>query len=219
MLRYFLLGTHYRSPLDFSDQGLLEAKNAANGFYDLFTRLKESEGKAMADKGLMEAIERCRAAFRAAMDDDFNTPVAIAELQRLKGDVNKFMGQGLSTEARKIVREEFRSLGNNLGLFQLDKWQFGPFVVPIGQVTETSLVQPITVGKAKTIGQVTESDTALPITVRSPMTDAEIEKSLQERDEARKQKNFKRADEIRQFLASHGIAIEDKPDGTSRWKR
>ena len=54
MLRYFLLGTHYRSPLDFSDQSLLEAKNAVDGFYDLFMRLQESEEKATADKGLME---------------------------------------------------------------------------------------------------------------------------------------------------------------------
>ena len=47
----------------------------------------------------------------------------------------------------------------------------------------------------------------------------EIDSKLVERNEARKQKNFKKADEIRQFLASHGIVIEDKPDGTSRWKR
>jgi cysteinyl-tRNA synthetase len=51
------------------------------------------------------------------------------------------------------------------------------------------------------------------------MTDAEIDEKLVERNEARKQKNFTKADEIRQFLASHGIVIEDKPDGTSRWKR
>jgi cysteinyl-tRNA synthetase len=47
----------------------------------------------------------------------------------------------------------------------------------------------------------------------------EIELKVAERNEARKQKDFKKADEIRQFLASHGIVIEDKPDGTSRWKR
>ena len=47
----------------------------------------------------------------------------------------------------------------------------------------------------------------------------EIELKVVERNEARKQKNFKKADEIRQFLASHGIVIEDKPDGTSRCKR
>ena len=100
MLRYFLLGTHYRSPLDFSDQSLLEAKNAANGFYDLFVRLKESEERTTADKELMEAIERCKVAFHQAMDDDFNTSVAIAELQRLKSDVNKLLSQGRSEERR-----------------------------------------------------------------------------------------------------------------------
>ena len=46
------------------------------------------------------------------MDDDFNTPVAIAALQGLRSDVNKLLAEGLSTEARKIAREEFRSLGN-----------------------------------------------------------------------------------------------------------
>jgi len=51
------------------------------------------------------------------------------------------------------------------------------------------------------------------------LTDEVIEGKLVERNEARKQKDFKKADEIRQSLASHGIVIEDKPDGTSRWKR
>jgi cysteinyl-tRNA synthetase len=51
------------------------------------------------------------------------------------------------------------------------------------------------------------------------ITDEVIEEKLVERNEARKQKDFKKADEIRQFLASCGIVIEDKPDGTSRWKR
>jgi len=199
ILRYFLLTNHYRSPLDFSDQALREAKNALDGFYDLFKRLTESGGRATADKGLMEAIERCRSAFRKAMDDDFNTPVAIAELQRLRSDVNKLLDQGLSTEARQIARKEFRSLGNNLGLFQMDKWQFRPLVVPVGQATET--------------------DTALPITVKSVLTDSEIEKMSRERSEARSRKDFKRADEIRKLLTSHSIIIEDKPDGTTRWKR
>lgn len=185
MLRYFLLGTHYRSPLDFSDQGLLEAKNAANGFYDLFMRLKESEDQATADKGLMEAIERCKVAFRSAMDDDFNTSVAIAELQRLKSDVNRLLNQGLSTEARKQAREGFRSLGKVLGLFNLDKWHYT-------LKSESGHYQ---------------------------ISDSEIDLKVAERNEARKQKDFKKADEIRQFLASHGIVIEDKPDGTSRWKR
>ncbi|MGH7146734.1 MAG: cysteine--tRNA ligase [Nitrospiraceae bacterium] len=210
MLRYFLLGTHYRSPLDFSDQSLSEAKNAANGFYDLFARLKESEDRATADKGLMEAIERCKMAFREAMDDDFNTSVAIAELQRLKSDINKLLSQGLSTEARKIAREEFRSLGNVLGLFQLDKWQFaeplppGKFITAMQEAGQHYKPSGSSVWSPAQGGSI---------------SDEEIEEKRRERDEARKQKDFKKADEIRQFLSSHGIVIEDKPDGTSRWKR
>lgn len=184
ILRYFLLSTHYHGPLDFSDHALKEAKQALNGFYDLFARLAEPGGTMPASEGLSQAIERCRAAFRAAMDDDFNTPVAIAELQRLRSDVNRLLDQSLSTDARKIARHEFRSLGRVLGLFQLDTWQF------------------------KTVEQ--EGDA---------ITDALIEAKVHERNEARRKKDFKRADEIRQYLADHGIIIEDKPDGTSRWKR
>jgi cysteinyl-tRNA synthetase len=52
------------------------------------------------------------------------------------------------------------------------------------------------------------------------LADAEVQLKVDERNEARKQKNFKKADEIRQSLKeSQGIDIEDKPDGTSRWKR
>ncbi|HMF86161.1 MAG TPA: cysteine--tRNA ligase [Nitrospiraceae bacterium] len=189
-LRYFLLGTHYHSALEFSDRSLQEAKNAVDGFYDLFMRLRELEGKATVDGELAQTVERCRLAFREAMDDDFNTPVAIAELQRLRTDVNKLLVQGLSTEARMRAREEFRSLGEMLGLFNLEKWHYALRVGPGSYQISAS-----------------------------PVIDAVIEVRVAERNEARKQKDFKKADEIRQFLASRGIVIEDKPDGTSRWKR
>jgi cysteinyl-tRNA synthetase len=201
MLRYFLLGTHYRSPLDFSDKSIEEAKNALNGFYDLLVkRLAEPEERATADHGLTEVIERCRMAFREAMEDDFNTPVAIAALQGMRSGVNKLLDEGLSTEVRKIAREEFRLLGDCLGLFQLDSWRF--FTVQLAGVSRAS---------SRSLGA--------ELTIRIGLTDSEIEGKVSERNEARKQKDFKKADEIRQFLASHGIVIEDKPDGTSRWKR
>ncbi|HMS84361.1 MAG TPA: cysteine--tRNA ligase [Nitrospira sp.] len=201
ILRYFLLSTHYHGPLDFSDQALKEAKNALNGFYDLFGRLAESNGSAPSDQSLDQTLDRCQVAFKAAMDDDLNTPVAIAALQGLRSVVNKLTEKGLSSEERKRVRQEFRSLGNVLGLFQIDKWQFGgPSVVPIGQAKVTSEALPVGAKK-------------------SGLTDTEIEDLLRERNEARGKKQFKRADEIRQSLAAHGIIIEDKPDGSSRWKR
>jgi cysteinyl-tRNA synthetase len=185
VLRYFLLSTHYHGPLDFSDQALEEAKQALEGFYGLFNRLRESESNIVGDKDLASYVHRTRESFRKAMDNDFNTPVAVAELQRLRTDVNKLLDIGLSTRGRQQARQEFRMFGGVLGLFQRDVWEYGMNLGP---------------GQYQISGE-------------------EIDAKLVERNEARKQKDFKTADEIRQFLASHGIVIEDKPDGTSRWKR
>ena len=187
ILRYFLLTNHYRSPLDFSDQGLREAKYALDGFYDLFNRLKEaSTVEGSVNDKLTTAIERTRSAFEQAMDDDFNTPSAVAELQGFRTTVNKLLETGLSTKAKERARQLFRFLGSVTGLFQLENWRFNVDLSDIGVLG---------------------------------LGEKEIEEKVRERNEARKQKNFKKADEIRQFLASHGIVIEDKSDGTSRWKR
>jgi len=200
ILRCFLLSTHYHGPLDFSDQALKEAKSALNGFYDLFGRLGEPGGKAIVGQGLDQALDRCRAAFMSAMDDDLNTPMAIASLQALRSDVNKLLAVGLSTEGRQTARQAFRSFGAVLGLFQLDRWDFNVRVEP----------------KAAHLALATFAPT---VTVEPVMTDVQIETKLAERIDAKKCKDFKRADVIREELKSLGITIEDKPDGTSRWKR
>jgi cysteinyl-tRNA synthetase len=57
------------------------------------------------------------------------------------------------------------------------------------------------------------------VTVEPAVTEVQIESKLAERIEAKKRKDFARADAIRSELASLGITVEDKPDGTSRWKR
>src|SRR5438093_551728 len=201
-LRYFMLTTHYRSPLDFSDQSLQEAKNALNGFYDLFKQLKEPSGKkSKGDKPLRQAVERLADAFRQAMDDDFNTPVAIAELQKFRGEVNRLLEIGLSHAACNEAREIFRSHGWVLGLFQLDKWQFNPV---------------IKVRRAEDVGVGLNDKRAQVVSI---LTDTDIQKKVDERNEARRRKDFKLADEIRNFLTSQDVIVEDRPDGTSRWKR
>jgi cysteinyl-tRNA synthetase len=185
VLRYFLISTHYHGPLDFSDQALQEAKQALEGFYGLFDRLREAESKTAGDKDLPALLDRAEESFKKAMDNDLNTPMAVAELQKLRNDVNKLLDRGLSTAARQRALREFRQLGTVLGLFQLDEWEHG--------------VKPET-GQLELKGE-------------------EIEAKLSERNEARKRKDFAKADEIRKSLAAQGIIIEDKPDGTSRWKR
>ncbi len=194
MMRYFLLSTHYRSPLDFSDQSLKEAKSALNGFYDLFERLNESgPSDGAADQLLQEATARTRTAFVAAMDDDLNTPNALAALQTLRGEANKALEAGLSGAMRRMVRQEFRALGVVLGLLQTDTWRFK------GQ------------GPQRASGEAESTAKTL--------SDEEIADKLAARLTAKKTKNYPLADQLRAELASHGITIEDRPDGTSRWKR
>ena len=194
MLRYFLLSTHYRSPLDFSDQSLNEAKNALNGFYDLFERLNESApAHGAADQQMQESTMRARAAFVAAMDDDLNTPNALAALQTLRGEANKAREVGLSGEMRRVVRQEFRALGIVLGLLQTDTWRF-----------KSQRQQPSSGGAEAS------TDT---------LSDEDIADKLAARLAAKRSKNYQLADQLRAELASHGITIEDRPDGTSRWKR
>jgi cysteinyl-tRNA synthetase len=186
VLRYFLLSTQYRGPLDFSDQSLKEAKNALNGFYDLFNRLAEpGQGLLEAEESLLTRVDEARQAFETAMENDLNTPVALAAFQALRSDVNKLVGAGLSSQARQRGRQAFRSLGQVLGLFQLDRWEFG---------------MKAEAGHYQWSGE-------------------DIEAKIAERIEAKKKKDFKLADAIRAELASLGITIEDRPDGTSRWKR
>ena len=201
ILRYFLLSTHYHSPLDFSDQALKEAKQALNGFYDLFNRLNEPSRSSGGDRdALQAAVEWTRKSFGQAMDDDLNTSAALAAFQGLRSDVNKLLGHGLSAEDQRRVREEFRALGNRLGLFQSDRWDFNVRIEPKPAHLVLTPFAPT-------------------VTIEAAMTNAQIEAKLAERIEAKARKDFKRADAIREELRSLGITIEDKPDGTSRWKR
>ena len=190
MIRYFLLATHYRGPLDFSDKAIEEAKSALDGFYDLFKRLGEPDTRMTGDGELMPVIERTRALFSEAMDDDLNTAEALAAFQKMRGDVNKLVERGLSTQQRAQARATFIELGQVFGLFGLERWQFrkGP-----------------------------TKPTGLAVTVQ--LTDDEVTRQVAERNEARRRRDFAKADEIRNSLAAQGIIIEDRPDGSSRWKR
>ncbi len=203
VLRGFLLATHYRSPVDFSDQALEESKKAMDGFYGLFQRLEEpSSEKKAGDTPLRAEIERLKEEFSLAMDDDFNTSAALAAFQRLRGETNKLLESGLSKEMRREVLHTFQSYGRTLGLFQVPakEWKFRQDV----NVMVTGAEVRVTTGT---------------VSVKVGLPDAEIERLIVERNEARKQKNFSRADEIRQTLAEKGITLEDRPDGTTRWKR
>jgi len=196
-LRYFLLTTHYRSDVNFSNQAVSEAKAALDNLYGLFQRLQErSTDESNEEKTFVsQRLDQFVKTFEESMDDDLNTPKALAGFQHLRTDINQVLATGLSHESGKRIRETFRRCGEPLGLFLLSEheWVFHPLV--FGKTSEPKQDE------------------------RKGLTDEWIQEQIQQRAKARNQKNFAEADRIRQDLATQGIILEDRPDGTTRWKR
>jgi cysteinyl-tRNA synthetase len=133
-------------------------------------------------------MEEFTSRFEQAMDDDFNTAVAIAALFELNHDLNRLL-QNPSPHAPPILKkgkETFVLAGKVLGIFQEDPSVF--LEQEHQRKTKTLTISP-----------------------------EEIEKLITERNEARHGKNWVRADEIRNHLASQGIILEDGPQGTT-WR-
>ena len=195
VIRYFVLSAHYRSPIDVLDDSFQESKRALNNVYDLLLRLDEvSTTHGGADADIAGILTRLQSGFEAAMDDDFNTPEAIGELQRVRTEINVCLAKGLSGETAAQVRDRLRSIGQVLGLFQIQvqDWEFGEKAAWTSKLANRSTPQ---------------------------LSEVDIEEMIGERQAARSNKDWKRSDEIRDNLAAHGVILEDRPDGTSRWKR
>ncbi|MBI3604891.1 MAG: cysteine--tRNA ligase [Nitrospirae bacterium] len=126
-LRYFILSTYYRQPVQFSDQAIDEAKNSLDRFYILFQKCEQASGsrKEAGDK-LSQILDKTRQAFIEAMDDDFNTPEAIAQLHLLRNELNREFSGGLSSREGAGVLAFFKELGEPLGLFKIPEkeWKF-----------------------------------------------------------------------------------------------
>lgn len=194
-LRYFFLATHYRNDLNFSSQAVAEAKSSLDSLYGLFQQLEEEgseDGQSQTGKGPEE--DRLVSGIVEAMDDDFNTPKVLAEFHQFRSIVNSWIRDGLPFNRRKEILQAFRKYGEVLGLFQMpaSSWEFRDmnFEGLRGQSVE-----------------------------EAPLTEEWIQDCLVKRVKARERKDFATADQIRKDLATRGITIEDRPDGTSRWKR
>ena len=138
IVRLFLLSTHYRSPIDFSDANLKDARAGLDRFYTMkegmvkylagkkAPSVKAEEVVAGADRPLFDKIMNLPKAFDEAMDDDFNTAFAIGLIYDLVRDVNKFLAEaGTKREdAAYIILSSagnaFDNVGRTLGLFTRD---------------------------------------------------------------------------------------------------
>jgi cysteinyl-tRNA synthetase len=204
-LRFFLLTTHYRRPIDYSEERLAEVQRGLESFYRFFERfqritrtsfyeLPAPARRSPFDLGTSPSeflvdIGRFRSAFLECMDDDFNTGGAIGVLYELLTTLNRSAdSQGLETAGAdaKFV-EEFRrgvavlrELAQILGVFR------SPPTSPGGKGDQ--------------------------------LTGELMQILIDLRAEARKTKNFALADQIRQRLSKLGITLEDRPGGTD-WRQ
>lgn len=166
VLRFFLMRTHYRSSILFSSELIVDA-------YQSLKRLYGALKDVPADDKPLDWNEDCAKKFAAAMNDDFNVPVAVAQLFELANRAQAHKDAAASRQLKK--------LGAILNILQGD---------------------PEVFLKGSTAG----------------VDEAAIEAAIAERAQAKKDKNWARADEIRQALAKDGIVLVDTPQGTT-WQR
>jgi cysteinyl-tRNA synthetase len=194
VVRYFLLTTHYRSPIEFSDVQLNEAELSIDRYYTTVMRINDfldtsGSGDRMGPSTeLQELLDSFDDKFLSAMNDDFNTALALGYLFELIRDLNRFLDSKPSGEkARALVlraRDVLSESGGVLNLFNktIEEWY-------------RSLM------KVKKIA----------------LTEDDLDAKIAERQEARKRKDWAAADVIRNELAGKGIILEDKKDATA-WK-
>jgi cysteinyl-tRNA synthetase len=108
-IRYFILTSQYRSQLNYDEEHLLNARGALNRFYTALRDQPEAE---------LGGAERWVEAFNAAMDDDFNTPEALAAMFELVREINRLRNQDKSVAAGMAA--ELKRLGGLLGILQYD---------------------------------------------------------------------------------------------------
>lgn len=202
VVRLFLLSSHYRSPLDFSFDGLAEARTNLNRFYTTLKAVQEELAKPIGNligkenltnlEKYRQTIDSFKDRFEEAMDDDFNTANALGNFYELQRCLNKLLdilklkpSEEIHSMLKKALKH-FSELGWVLGLFRED---------PVAYIE-----------KEKKEGL-----------KRLNISEEEIERLILERNKARKEKDWKKADEIRSELLSKGIILEDSHSGT-QWR-
>jgi len=207
VIRLFLLGQHYRSPVDFSEDSLSEAKSGLDRFYAAIKAIREEmvrgelvepspapqakiDPAALADH--RQNVESFQARIEEAMDDDFNTAQALAHFYDLQTRLNSLASLAKGHPTEEIVsiynqaNENFSKLGWIFGLFREDPEKY------------------LDVQRKEGLKKLN-------------LSEEEILSLIEERNAARKAKNWKRADEIRNDLLSKGILVEDAASAT-HWK-
>ena len=194
VLRAFVLGSHYRGPINYSDDSLRQADAGLERLYVALRGVPAGAGETTAE------TRAHRGRFERAMDDDFNTPEAIAVLQVLARDLNVAKAAGKAAEGAALATE-LRALGGVLGVLGVDP--------ELWLKTRPAVSLATDAGAGAGAG---ETPAAAPGA-------AEVDGLVAARTAARKARDFKESDRIRDALLARGVVLEDGPAGTSwRWR-
>jgi cysteinyl-tRNA synthetase len=184
VLRLLVLSNHYRSPIDFSRDALNTSRHALVRFYEMLDRVNRAT--ATGDASRLEGhINTFLAALDEAMADDFNTARAMASLHDLTTEVN-------------------RSLDDDPRISEGDRRQLARAVDEVVEVFGILAEDP-----GLFLDTVKRGDVQV-----TGLSEQEILRLIEERNQARKAKDFKRADEIRDTLKAKGIQLKDSAGGT-----
>jgi cysteinyl-tRNA synthetase len=215
-IRLYLLGTHYRSPVEWTEDGVADSARALERLRDLVYGEKELEDEVAADGGgLTRDVAACQERFGAAMEDDFNAPQALAALFDLAGALYVYRDRMLrgkgSSQPFVAGTETLKKLAQALGLLAER-----PSLPPQGWGFIPPRTDTMIPGRPKPHHFYVDQPSPAPANWWGE-TQKRIEALVEHRDEARKGRDWARADEIRAELAAMGARIEDTPAGT-RWK-
>ena len=192
IVRFFILSAHYRSPIDFSDQNLKESRLGLTRLYEGLQAAAEVLAACPDSDVVASDGEELEAKFREAMDDDFNTALAIGHLFEGVRTMNRLMATKKFRKKADLVAsvralyQTFLKLGEVLGMFGSEPQQW---------LEQQNLAGLVDLG----------------------ITATQVEGWIAERLQARQDKDFARSDEIRDELVEKGILLLDSAAGTT-WK-
>jgi cysteinyl-tRNA synthetase len=181
-VRYLMLTTHYRSPLNFSEETIRQAENSVERLSNCrdnvkhrLTTVAKGNLSPAADEGLRARLNKLMEEFHARMEDDFSTPDAITAWFGMVTEINAYLQRETVSESDlQFFLSQMKTVDDILGL--------------------------------------------LPHHTEAGLLDEEVDALISERAHARHNRNWARADEIRDLLAERGIVLEDTPQGI-RWRR
>ncbi|MBS3151792.1 cysteine--tRNA ligase [Candidatus Woesearchaeota archaeon] len=167
ILRFLFLQTHYRKPIDFSEEAIEQAKNSLQKLNEFILKLKNYKSRSTNNKKINSMIEKTKNDFEKSMDEDFETPKALTVLFEFMKEINKLIAEKkISTKDTKKIKNFMNKINEVFGILDEE--------------------------------------------IKVP---EEIKELAEKREQARKNKDFKLADGLREKIKSLGYYIDDTKDG------